>query len=172
MSTSPWNTGWLWLPHLRTDALCQQPCNRIKHHSLQWWIKWNAEWYWKFDAKGELCIRYWRKDTNCNISLKTFLGKWGWISESSQGYCCHSQIITEGEWEYFVVQYAANRNKTNVASIWRTLLLIYVRSFQGSKRRFQCLLNRVWAFLVAKTNLIPKKEKKKKTRKMFMDSVL
>lgn len=26
-------------------------------------------------------------------------------------------IITEGEWEYFVVQYAANRNKTNVASI-------------------------------------------------------
>lgn len=27
------------------------------------------------------------------------------------------QIITEGEWEYVVVQYAANGNKTNVASI-------------------------------------------------------
>lgn len=71
------------------------------------------------------------------------------------------QIITEGEWEYVVVQYAANGNKTNVASIWRTLLLIYVRNFQGSKRRVQCLLNRVWEILVAKNNLIPKKKEKK-----------
>lgn len=72
------------LPHLRTDALCQQPYNRIQRHSLKWWIKWNAKWYWKFDAKGELCIRYWRKDSNCNISLKTFLGKGGRISEFSR----------------------------------------------------------------------------------------
>lgn len=87
------------------------------------------------------------------------------LGKGSGGFRCLSQIITEGEWEYFVVQYAANGNKTNVASIWRTLLLIYVRNFQGSKRRVQCLLNRVWEILVAKTNLIPKKKEKKKEKK-------
>ncbi len=125
MSTFPWNTGWLLLPHLGTDALCQQPYNQIKRHSLQWWNKQGTQNDIEcvMQKVRVVCIRHWRKDTRCNISWKAFHGKEDWTSVRSQGYCCYSQIIIEGECEYFVVQDAANWNKTNVASIWRTLLL-------------------------------------------------
>lgn len=129
---------WLaFLPHLGTDALCQQPYNQIKRHSLQWWIKQGTQNDFErlMQRVSVVCIRHWRKDTHCNIYWQTFLGKEVWTSERSQGYCCYSQIIIEGECEYFVVQDAANWNKKQMWLLFEGLCcFIYVRNFQGSRR--------------------------------------